>query len=497
MGGNNAPTKGVIYTIAGGPTARDSSRTRKRCARAASSIREKEFVLKVEDEEAISFNSSDKLEEGGEQNDPMVVKLDIVNFIVHKVLIDSGSSADIIFKNVVDRMGLENARLEPVKTPLVGFGGSEVASLGMIELPVSMGEEPKRKTLMVKFLVVDTPFTYNVILGRLGLNSFRAVISTYHMKMKFPTEYGIGEVSCDQKEARKCYNLSIKGEPRSKKQKVREDAEPRPYEAEHMKPSGEYKKVQLVPDDPDKTTRIGANMEGELAIIEFLKKNVDVFAWSPSDFMGIDPEVIFHCLNVDPKVRLVQQKKRSFGNDKNAIIRQEVEKLLRAGYVFEIQYTDWLSNFVLVPKSSGKWRMCVDFTDLNKACSKDPYALPRIDLMVDSTAGFEIFSMMDAYQGYHQIHMAKEDRDKTSFVTEKGIYCYNMMPFGLNNAGATYQRLVNQMFGDLLGKTMEVYVDDMLVKSRRSQDHLEDLSQAFSIMRSHGMKLNPDKCTLE
>ncbi|KAL2243316.1 UNVERIFIED_CONTAM: hypothetical protein Sindi_0449600 [Sesamum indicum] len=282
------------------PTAGDSSRTRKRCARAAGSIREKEFVLKVEDEEAILFNSSDRLEEGGEQNDPMVVKLDIANFTVHKVLIDSGSSADIIFKNVVDRMGLENAKLEPVKTPLVGFGGSEVASLGTIELPMSMGEEPKRKTLIVKFLVVDTPFTYNVILGRSGLNSFWAVISTYHMKMKFPTEYGIGEVSRDQKEARKCYNLSVKGEPRSKKQKVREDAEPRPYEAEHLKPSKEYKAIRLVPEDPSKTTRIGSSMnDGEMAMIDFLRKNADMFAWSPSDFTGIDPEVIVHRLNVD------------------------------------------------------------------------------------------------------------------------------------------------------------------------------------------------------
>ncbi|KAL2235115.1 UNVERIFIED_CONTAM: Retrovirus-related Pol polyprotein from transposon [Sesamum indicum] len=495
-GGNNAPTKGVIYTIAGGSTAGDSSRTRKRCARTAGSVREKEFVLKVEDEEAISFNSSDRLEDGGEQNDPMVVKLDIANFTVHKVLIDSGSSADIIFKNVVDRMGLENARLEPVKTPLVGFGGSEVASLGTIELPVSMGEEPKRKTLMVKFLVVDTPFTYNVILGRPGLNSFRAVISTYHMKMKFPTEYGIRKVSCDQKEARKCYNLSTKGEPRPKKQKVREDAEPRPYEAEHLKPSEEYKAIQLATEDPSKTTRIGSSLnEGEMAMINFLRKNADMFAWSPSNFTGIDPEVIVHRLNVDPTVRPVQQRKRTFNNDKNDAIRQEVEKLLKAGYVSEVQYTSWLSNVVLVPKSSEKWRMCVDFTDLNKACPKDPYPLPRIDTMVDSTAGYELFSMMDAYQGYHQIQMAEEDRDKTSFVTDKGIYCYNMMPFGLKNAGATYQRLVNKMFGDLLGRTMEVYVDDMLVNSKRSQDHIEDLSQAFSIMRSHGMKLNPNKCT--
>ncbi|KAL2224699.1 UNVERIFIED_CONTAM: hypothetical protein Sindi_2969200 [Sesamum indicum] len=188
-----------------------------KCARTIGSSREREFVLKVEDEEAISFDSSDRLDIANFMNDQMVVKLDIANFAVHKVLIDSRSSTDIIFKSVVDKMGLENARLEPVKTPLVGIGGSEVSSLGTIELPVSMEEEPKRKTLMVKFLVVDTPFTYNVILGRPGLNSFRAVISTYHMKMKFPMEYEIGEVLCDQKEARKCYNLSLKGELELKK----------------------------------------------------------------------------------------------------------------------------------------------------------------------------------------------------------------------------------------------------------------------------------------
>ncbi|KAL2246102.1 UNVERIFIED_CONTAM: Retrovirus-related Pol polyprotein from transposon [Sesamum indicum] len=235
--------------------------------------------------------------------------------------------------------------------------------------------------------------------------------------------------------------------------------------------------------------------DGEMAMIEFLRKNANMFAWSPSDFTGIILEVIVHRLNVDPMARPAQQRKRSFGSNKNEVIRQEVKKLLKAGYVSEVQYTDWLSNVVLVPKSSGKWRMCVDFTDMNKACPKDPYPLPRIDMMVDSTAGFEIFSMMDAYQGYHQIRMVEEDRDKTSFVTEKGIYYYNMMPFGLKNAGATYQRLVNRMFGDLLGKTMEVYVDDMLVKSKRSQDHIEDLAQAFRSMRTYDMKLNPDKCT--
>ncbi|KAL0405359.1 UNVERIFIED_CONTAM: Retrovirus-related Pol polyprotein from transposon gypsy [Sesamum latifolium] len=234
------------------------------------------------------------------------------------------------------------------------------------------------------------------------------------------------------------------------------------------------------------------NKSLETMMIEFLRKSVDLFAWSPSDFKGINPEVIVHRLNVDPMVRPIKQKKRSFGAERNRIIEEEVSKLMEAGYVSEVQYTDWLANVVVVPKASGKWRKC---TDLNKACPKDPYPLPRIDLLVDSTAGYELFSMMDAYQGYHQIFMAKEDRIKTSFITNRGIYCYNVMPFGLKNAGATYQRLVNKMFKDQVGATMEVYVDDMLVKSLKEDDHLRDLKQAFEVMRVYGMKLNPNKCT--
>ncbi|KAL0448047.1 UNVERIFIED_CONTAM: Retrovirus-related Pol polyprotein from transposon opus [Sesamum latifolium] len=168
---------------------------------------------------------------------------------------------------------------------------------------------------------------------------------------------------------------------------------------------------------------------------------------------------------------------------------------MEAGYVSEVQYTDWLANVVAIPKASGKWRMCMDFTDLNKVCPKDPYPLPRIDLLVDSTARYELFSMMDAYQGYHEIFIAEEDRIKTSFITDRGIYCYNVMPFGLKNAGAMYQRLVNKMFKGQIGTTMEVYVDGMLVKSKKEKDHLRDLKQAFEVMRAYGMKLNPKKCT--
>ena len=148
----------------------------------------------------------------------------------------------------------------------------------------------------------------------------------------------------------------------------------------------------------------------------------------------------------------------------------------------------------MVKKASGKWRMCVDFTDLNKACPKDSYPLPRIDQLVDSTAGHQLLSFMDAFSGYNQIKMDEADQEKTSFITSQGLFCYKVMPFGLKNAGATYQRLVNHMFRPQIGWNVEVYVDDMLVKSVDEGSHLDDLQETFETLRRYKMKLNPSKC---
>ncbi|KAL0412079.1 UNVERIFIED_CONTAM: hypothetical protein Slati_3797600 [Sesamum latifolium] len=138
--------------------------------------------------------------------------------------------------------------------------------------------------------------------------------------------------------------------------------------------------------------------------------------------------------------------------------------------------------------------MCIDFRDLNKACPKDFYPLPRIDQLVDSTSGCELLSMMDASQGYHQIMLAPEDRKKVSFITSEGTFCYVAMPFGLKNASATYQRLVDKIFRPQIGRNIEVYVDDMLVKSKKAEEHVKDLEETFLVLRKYKLKFNPAKC---
>src|SRR5574338_956581 len=255
--------------------------------------------------------------------------------------------------------------------------------------------------------------------------------------------------------------------------------------------------VPISEDDDSKMLKVGSqlNKQTQQELVEFLRANLDVFAWTHSDMCGISPSIASHSLNIDPRHVPVKQKRRGMDPERSATLKEEVEKLEANGFIRDALYPEWVSNPVLVRKLNGKWRTCVDYSDLNKACPKDSFPLPRIDQLAYSTAGHELLSFMDAYSGYNQISMHIPDQEYTSFVTNVGLYCYVVMPFGLKNAGATYQRLVNRMFKDQLGRTMEVYVDLMLVKSRRSNDHIRDLAEMFDILRFYGMKINPLKCS--
>ena len=176
-------------------------------------------------------------------------------------------------------------------------------------------------------------------------------------------------------------------------------------------------------------------------------------------------------------------------------MREEVTKLKQVGAIKEIFYLEWLANTVVVKKKSGKWRVYIDFTDLNKACPKDPFPMPKIDQLVDATIGHPRINFLDAFQGYHQIPLTLDDQEKTAFVTPIGNYHYKVMPFGLKNAGSTYQRMMTMIFESQLEKNIEIYIDDMVVKSKVVSEHLGDLGNILEILRKYKLRLNASKCS--
>jgi hypothetical protein len=161
-------------------------------------------------------------------------------------------------------------------------------------------------------------------------------------------------------------------------------------------------------------------------------------------------------------------------NDKAKDARNEVKRLLSVGVIREVTYPEWLANIVMVKKANGKWRMCIDFTDFNKACPKEEFPLPRIDSLVDAVATSELMSLLDCYSGYHQTWM-KKDEPKTSFITPSGTYCYLRMPERLKNAGGSFSIMTSKVLNSQIGRNVLTYVDDIIVKSTMQENHIADL----------------------
>ena len=231
--------------------------------------------------------------------------------------------------------------------------------------------------------------------------------------------------------------------------------------------------------------------EGDkIKVLLLLIQNVDVFAWSPYEVPRVDLEFIMHKLNVDLSFLSKKQKPRRSGKEHVEAVILEVRRLRDAGAIKEAFFPEWLANTVAVKKKNGNWRVCVDFTDLNQACPKDLFSMPKIDQLVDATYGHLRMSFLDAFQGYHQITPAPEEQEKTVFISLDANYHYIVMPFGLKNAGAIYQRMIR----DKIGRTVEVYIDDMVVKSEQENRHVEDLQGTFEVLRQCKLRLNAEKC---
>ncbi|XP_061360758.1 uncharacterized protein LOC133304723 [Gastrolobium bilobum] len=320
-----------------------------------------------------------------EHDDPLVISGLLAIYRVDRMLVDSGSSVDIIFLDAFRRMDLDYDQLEPCKEKNV------------VEPPQQAKE---------------------------------------------------GNVQREEEGKKEKEVMVVGMDPRV------EDKADRP------EPAGAMEEVQLG-ISPKQCTKMGFELEPEVAesLKDLLKKNADLFAWKPSDMPGMDPALSCHRLAMTPGVKPVAQKKRRFCLERRRAIEEKTQELLEAGFIREIEYATWLANPVLIRKPDGKWRMCTDYTDFNK------------------------------------IPLWKEDQEKTAFITDNAVYCYNVMPFGLKNAGATYMRMMNKVFKAQMGRMLEVYMNDMIVKSGDGKTHLQDLQEVFEQVGKHNMRLNPSKCT--
>ncbi|XP_055824288.1 uncharacterized protein LOC129892753 [Solanum dulcamara] len=243
---------------------------------------------------------------------------------------------------------------------------------------------------------------------------------------------------------------------------------------EQCKPNQEKTEaVNLGNDECIKETRISVHLAKaqRMELINLLREYIDIFAWSYDDVSGFSKDIISHKLSISSDCSPVKQKTRKFKPTLSLRIKKEVTKQIQSKVVEVMQYLTWLANIISVPKKDGKIRICVDYRDLNKASPKDNFPLPNIHILIDNCAKHEMQSFVDSYAGYHQILIDEEDEEKTVFITPWGMYHYRVMPFGLKNAGATYMRAMTTIFHDMIHKEIKVYVDDVIIKSRKSADY--------------------------
>ncbi|XP_030969736.1 uncharacterized protein LOC115990014 [Quercus lobata] len=284
----------------------------------------------------------------------------------------------------------------------------------------------------VDFIVVDTYLPYTAIVARPWIYALEAISSTLHQKVKFPSGGQVEEIRGDQTMARQSQINEL---------------------AEEIK--CESLERFTVDNDPERFFQVGSELplQEKKELVGFLRKNVDIFAWDAYDAPGVDHSFICHYLNVNPTSIPKKQPPRHPSKEHANAVRDEVMKLKKEGAIKEVFYPEWLANTVVVRKKTGKW------------------------------------------QGYHQIPLALEDQEKTAFMTPVGNYHYKVMPFRLRNAGSTYQRMMTRMFEPQLGKLIEVYIDDMVVKSKVVSEHVKDLEVVFGILREHKLHLNASKCS--
>ncbi|KAG7533327.1 Integrase catalytic core [Arabidopsis thaliana x Arabidopsis arenosa] len=408
--------KRVDFIMGGSQFCRDSANSIKTHQRRVESNATGKIPMQGPDHQITFWESETELDKP--HDDALVIRIDVGNCELSRIMVDTRSSVDVLFYDVFKKMGHLDSELQGKKIPLTGFSGETTFSLGTIQLPTIARGVRK----LTNFIVVDKVAPFKAILGRPWLHAMKAVPSTYNQCLKFPSNKGVATVYEDTLAERQAARSSDPTQRGPRKALLNQ--------------------ICIDETNPKHCVGIGSDLEPAIRedLISFLKQNKNSFAWDSSNLRGISLESTSHELNVDPTFRPIKQKRRKLGPERAKVVNEEVDRLLKIRSIREVKYPDWLANPVV-------------------------------------------------------ILMRPDDQEKTAFITNRGTYCYKVMPFGLKNASATYQRLVNKMFADQLGKTMEVYIDDMLVKSAQAKDHVPQLRACFEILNKFGMKLNPEKCS--
>uniref|UniRef100_A0A2N9HTC2 Reverse transcriptase domain-containing protein n=1 Tax=Fagus sylvatica TaxID=28930 RepID=A0A2N9HTC2_FAGSY len=456
----------------------------------------------LETTNAITFTDEDMDVPYPDHRRPLYLAATINEVQVRRALVDTGSCINLVPLNTLQAVGISQKKIQGAPMEVRGFGGAAEYTKSHIQLVLKVGPI----IAFTRFHVIDSVVPYHVLLGRPWLHKHQLISSTYHQCVKGrlngkpiriavnPTPFDqseshlvetslydeitpAGEASlskpvgtplprgpdCPQQEGPgskegssqpSCYTVDEEGS--SELSAVTEEtiaADPRISAKEELE-------VIDLSSDPSIQRPISINASLSASertqLVALLKEYQDIFAWQYNEMPGIDPTLVAHSLNVELGAKPVVQPMRTFHPEVEAQISQE----------------------------NGQIRCCVDFRDLNKACPKDEFPLPNMDLLIDSTAGHAMFSFMDGFSGYNQILMSPKDAEKTAFRTPIGNFYYTVMPFGLKNAGATYQRTMTAMFHDMMHREIEDYVDDIVVKSKKREDHLAVLRRTFDPTRA-------------
>uniref|UniRef100_A0A2N9IY48 RNA-directed DNA polymerase n=1 Tax=Fagus sylvatica TaxID=28930 RepID=A0A2N9IY48_FAGSY len=436
----------------------------------------------LETTNAVTFTDEDMEVQYPDHRRPLYLSATINEVQVRRALVDNGSCINLIPLSTIQAAEIPQKKIQGAPMEIKGFGGVGEYTKGHIQLVLKVGPI----VAFTRFHVVDSVVPYHILLGRPWLHKHQLIPSTYHQCVKGrlngkPIRIAANSAPFDQSESHFVEAA------------LYDEITPA-GEASLAKPIGiPLPKWEEIKDAP------GADLRDLLEQKKKRKAEASTSESQPqcpsclavNEASAPEPADAAEPVAADSKISAEEELEpmRTFHPEVEAQITQEVKKLLSAGFIKPIQHPRWLSNIVPVKKKNGQIRCCVDFRNLNKACPKDEFPLPNMDLLIDSAAGHAMFSFMDGFSGYNQICMSPKDAEKTAFRTPIGNFYYTVMPFGLKNAGATYQRTMTAMFHDMMHREIEDYVDDIVVKSKTRRDHfgvLEEVTSAFSPLLKKG-----------